>query len=227
MKSGEKTALWAILISIILIAAVTVYLETEHQKNSQVALSPVAQKETSKNSSDQTQLAAKREIIPIPKGMNPDDLPDANNRGATVLTLYCTQCHDLPTPAMHTAPEWQKVLVRMDRYLREKQGGMLSRTMMPPKQDWLILSTYLANNAQTPLVPERYADISTPPGQAFLSYCSQCHQAPSPAAHTGREWPRVVLRMKSNIIAAKRQLPDPDALAQIVSFLQSHASDQP
>ena len=41
--------------------------------------------------------------------MNPDQLPDPDSKGARLLQQFCTQCHNLPGPGMHTAAEWPAV----------------------------------------------------------------------------------------------------------------------
>jgi hypothetical protein len=96
--------------------------------------------------------------------------------------------------------------------------------MLPPEKDWHILEAYLSNNAQLSLEdPLRYDDIKTEAGQAFLATCSQCHAAPSPESHTKSEWPRVVLRMKSNMLAANIPAPEQPTLLKIIDFLQGHS----
>jgi hypothetical protein len=49
----------------------------------------------------------------LPPGTTPERLPDPDNPGAKLLSHYCSQCHNLPSPTMHTALEWQSVLTRM------------------------------------------------------------------------------------------------------------------
>ena len=221
MKSGEKVVFRAVIASVIAIAALTVYLEMQHQKRSARNASSPPRK-----TADQLVSGAKPDVLVIPKGMNPDDLPNADSRGATLLTLYCMQCHDLPTPAMHTASEWPDIVSRMQGYLKANLGGMLSRAMMPPKKDWMTLANYLNENAQTPIHVADFTDINTAEAKAFLSACSQCHQAPAPESHTQSEWPRVVLRMQANSLSAKRQAPDPQTRSQIISFLQRHSKNE-
>ena len=220
MKSGEKTALRFILLTMVAVIGLTVYLEIGYQEKS-----TAKQTNSSAKALDKNVLVAisGKDVLVIPKGMNPDDLPDAGSRGATMLTLYCTQCHDLPTPAMHSAAEWQEVLTRMDSYLQSNQRGLLSRAMMPSKKDWGTLSVYFKENAQIPLNPDHYADIKSPAGQAYLATCSQCHETPSPDSHTEKEWPRVVLRMEANMVSAKREKPNAETRTLIISFLQTHS----
>ena len=45
----------------------------------------------------------------LPPGIKPEALPDPGSPGAKFLNSYCTQCHNLPSPLMHTAEEWPVV----------------------------------------------------------------------------------------------------------------------
>ncbi|KPJ94159.1 MAG: hypothetical protein AMJ53_05820 [Gammaproteobacteria bacterium SG8_11] len=219
MKQGEKRAFLAILVAFVGVIIFTIYYEILYQKretDKQTAAATAGEKAALKNNPG---------IWVIPKGLNPEALPDPESRGATMLTLYCVQCHDLPTPSMHTAQEWQRVVDRMEKEMQQRRGGVLIRVMMPPEKDWKILRTYLADNAQKPLDKSQYTDLDTPAGQAFETTCSQCHAAPDPAQHSPNEWARVVLRMKSNIMAAGKEMPDDVTVELITEYLQSHSQN--
>jgi len=41
----------------------------------------------------------------MPSGINPDQLPEPDSKGAHLLARYCSQCHGVPGPGMHTADE--------------------------------------------------------------------------------------------------------------------------
>ena len=222
MKTGEKISLQIVLIVFVGIVVFTIYLEMDYRKTSPVEKSSPATEMQKPSPEELEKLSFLKRMIP--KGMNPSNLPDADSRGAILLTIYCTQCHELPTPTMHNSAEWPTVLTRMQMYLKTSKGGMLRHVIFPPKKDWPILEDYLLNNAQTSLDPLKYKDINTAAGKAFVSTCSQCHAAPSPESHTKNEWPRVVLRMKSNIIAANMTAPDQKTLLAIIDFLQRHSN---
>ena len=224
MKSGEKVAARLVLITFLLIAGFTIYLESDYQKSSP-QLQPSHDVKKPKHPPNQlAKLTLQKGRIP--KGMSTNDLPDAESRGATLLTLYYGQCHDLPIPEMHSSKEWPEVLARMQSYLQTSKKEMLRHVILPPKKDWSILASYLVNNAQVPLNPLKYDDINTSPGKAFVSACSQCHSAPSPESHTKKEWPRVVLRMKANMLAADLPAPAQATLLDIIDFLQHHSKIQ-
>ena len=217
MKQGEKRAFLVILAAFIGVMVFTVYYEILYQKREaekQTAAATAGEKQALKNNPD---------MRVIPKGLNPEALPQPQSRGATMLTLYCVQCHDLPTPVMHTAQEWERVVDRMEKEMQQRRGGMLIRVMMPPEKDWRILRAYLADNAQKPLDETRFPDLTPPAGQAFTTTCSQCHAAPDPAQHNANEWARVVLRMKNNIITAGKKIPDEQTIELINDFLKAHS----
>ena len=220
MKKGEKRVLWAVLVAGIGVLALTTWLEMQYQ-----ARNPMEVATTLANEDLRTTRVSGPGAAIIPRGLNPDDLPDPDGRGATLLTLYGVQCHDLPTPLMHSAEEWELVIQRMRERMQARRGGMLRRVIMPPEKDWLTLDAYLKAFAQKPLdASQLQADLETPAGQAFQATCSRCHAAPDPAQHSVREWPRVVLRMKYNMQAAGLSVPDAETTEQIITFLQGHST---
>ena len=207
MLAGEKAAMWVAAGIVVSVGLFTLYLESNT---------------TLKSDSGEQNFAVPGPGL-IPKGINPDALPDAQGHGATLLTIYCVQCHDLPTPTMHTAEEWHAVLTRMDGHIQKRRGGMMSRVAMPSKKDWQDLHNYLAEHGQTPLDPSAYDDLDSPEGQAFQAACSRCHAAPDPGQHLASEWPRIVLRMKYNMSDASKDTLDTTTTEQIVSYLQKHS----
>jgi cytochrome c5 len=227
MKQGERNAFIVVGIAIIAVIALTVYLEIQHRKTHSVNPTTQARVPVTGNQSANTANSANNEdVTVIPSGMNPDQLPDADSHGATVLTLYCAQCHALPTPSMHTAAEWKVVLPRMLDYINSNQGQMMRHLIMPPEHDWETLTAYLIANAQVPLDKQHVTGLDTTAGKAFQTYCSQCHAAPDPGIHTPHAWPRVVLRMKSHILRTSKKMPTQDTLMQIIDYLQKHAKPE-
>ena len=80
-----------------------------------------------------------------PDGVQPESLPDPLSRGAQLLTAYCTQCHALPSPAMHGAQDWPSVARRM--WVRiDMLHGELGVTV-PGPGDRVALLNYLIANA--------------------------------------------------------------------------------
>jgi len=171
----------------------------------------------------------------LPPGLDPKLLPDPESDGARLLQRYCTQCHNLPGPGMHTAAEWPAVVQRMDARMRMMSrgmmggmmgGGMMGDGMMnvraPSAAEQDTLVTYLQTHAQRPLTAP-YPDLDTPAGNAFRSTCAQCHALPDPAQHTAPEWPAVVSRMQHNMTVMHKPVPSATTLEAIVGFLRDHA----
>lgn len=221
MKSGEKRALWAVLAGGVGILALTVYLESNYQQRE----ARIDRAHTMKDSAIKPSPTGLDARV-IPKGFNPQDLPDADGRGATLLTLYCVQCHDLPTPLMHSAGEWPAIIDRMQHHMASRSTGMLAHVIMPAEKDWQQLRSYMASNAQSPLDRSQFDDLDSPEGLAFQTTCSQCHAAPAPSQHTAREWPRTVLRMKTHMKNAGKSVPDAETTQQVVSYLQKHSKTE-
>lgn len=74
-----------------------------------------------------------------------------------------------------------------------------------------------ADNGQT--LPEPRSEEA----RLFRRYCGQCHAPPAPTAHTAREWPQVVDRMKQHMMSQGKAMPDTEQLREITDYLQSHA----
>lgn len=172
----------------------------------------------------------------LPPAMAPDRLPEADSRGAALMTRYCVQCHHLPNPAMHAAASWPRVVDRMVLRMRGKGNiGTLMKHMMgglraPDEEEIHVLTAYLQRHAQRPIERARYADLRSGPGRSFDLACSQCHALPDPRSHRRGEWRDVVRRMEGNMawmnrVAGSKHDPDEPQLRveDIVSFLERHA----
>jgi len=86
----------------------------------------------------------------LPPGIDAADLPDSQSRGARLIARYCTQCHDLPPPALHTSSEWPKVFARMDR--RMVMMSRMDSILSPTDQERAVILSYLRQHAAD--VPE-------------------------------------------------------------------------
>ena len=49
----------------------------------------------------------------LPPGIKPENLLEPDSLGAKLLIRYCAQCHDLPSPFMHSGEEWPVIAGRM------------------------------------------------------------------------------------------------------------------
>lgn len=158
--------------------------------------------------------------------MNPDQLPDPDSKGALLLQQFCTQCHNLPGPGLHTAAEWPAVVGRMDRRMQmmSRQGMMMmGRIEAPDKQELATILGYLQAHAQKALDTRLAPGLETAAGKAFRDFCSQCHALPDPGQHTAKKWPEVVERMKGYMESMDKRVPDEKTLREILGFLQRNA----
>ncbi len=169
----------------------------------------------------------------LPPGISPEDLPEPDSPGARLLVRYCSQCHNLPGPAMHTAEEWPFVVARMINRMemmagmRGMMGSMMMRGMMdiqaPTIQEQKKFLTYLQRHALRPASAEALGPPGTPGLALFRQTCSQCHALPDPGLHTTDEWPGVVERMQKNMdIMGKPVITDQER-DELVSYLSQHA----
>jgi cytochrome c2 len=171
----------------------------------------------------------------VPPGPEPHELPEAGSPGARLLEQYCTQCHYLVSPAMHTPESWPRVVERMVRRMKGegKLGAQMKELMQgvqaPSEKEIETLISYLKENAQTPIDASRYPDLSSPEGRAFSNACSQCHALPDPERHTAAEWPKIVERMQKHLSwagtvrSSRRHLGPQLELSEIVEFLQRNS----
>jgi cytochrome c5 len=164
----------------------------------------------------------------LPPGVDPNLLPEPESRGARLLERYCTQCHNLPGPGIHTATEWPLVVNRMNgRMQMMSGGGMMGGGMMgvsvPSAPELNALNEYLLKHAQKPIDLAKYPDLDSPAGRIFQGACAQCHALPDPQQHTSPEWPTVVTRMRKNMSTMGKPVPDEPTTKTIIEFLQRHA----
>jgi len=161
----------------------------------------------------------------LPPGIDPAALPDPSGRGASLMRTYCVQCHNLPSPGLHTGAEWPGVVARMqDRIMRVNEAERNLVTARPLNtQELTDLLHYLKLHGYQPLDVSRYPDIDSDIGKAFRQVCSQCHMLPDPKLHTETEWKEVVMRMRKNMETLGVTQGDDDAIAKVMGFLQTHA----
>lgn len=163
----------------------------------------------------------------LPPGINPKELPSAQSQGAQILNRYCTQCHELPGPGMHTANEWPAVVNRMNERMRMMSGSRMMQDIKAPTDSEIrSLLAYLQEHAQIPIDVSKYSELNTPAGREFQKTCSQCHALPDPKQHTANEWGAVVERMKQNMAKMGKSVPDIETIDNVVGFLQRNAKSR-
>ncbi|HSF49086.1 MAG TPA: hypothetical protein VLA73_12095 [Burkholderiales bacterium] len=171
----------------------------------------------------------------LPPGPEPEELPEPGSPGARLLERYCTQCHYLASPAMHTPESWPRVVERMVRRMKgEGNLGTEMKDLMqgvraPSDAEIETLIAYLEKHAQRPINASRYPDLQSPEGRAFSEACSQCHALPDPQRHAAAEWPQVVERMQKHLtwagtVQSSRRHPGPQLeVTEILEFLRRNS----
>lgn len=156
----------------------------------------------------------------FPPGLAATNLPDYGSREVSLLSKYCTQCHAIPGPGMHTQDDWPQVIGRMNQYMQTMHSFHVK---VPTYDEIQSIQNYLQKYAQVAMEKSQYPDLDTPEGIAFLQACSRCHSAPDPKQHSSEEWPAVVQRMMHNMKVMRKVVPDQKQMDMVTAFLQRHA----
>jgi cytochrome c5 len=164
----------------------------------------------------------------LPPGIAPEKLPEPNSLEAKHLRKYCTQCHDLFSPRMHSAEKWLSVFQRMSWHMqmmpRGRKMGTMIKIEVPSLQEETELLSYLKRHSLLAADQSKLEHLDSPSGIVFLQTCAQCHGFPVPEQHTTQEWPGVTTRMKQNMRFMHKPLIQPKEEALIVQFLQLSAN---
>ncbi len=160
---------------------------------------------------------------PLPE-LLPEQLPDPKSEGADLTVRYCAQCHNLPSPATHSAEERREVVGRMDRHMAEgKHPRGMMRIQRPTAEEREALLQYLQQNALRTFSGQSLPDPGSPGAERFKTICGRCHALPDPGLHTAGEWPAVVERMRRNMkVMGKPAITDAER-AEISDYLKRHA----
>ncbi len=153
--------------------------------------------------------------IALPPGVAPESLPEPTSPGAKLLVQYCTQCHALPSPAMHGPVDWPGVARRMWLRIDMMAGGLQIQT--PSTEERAVLLAYLQKNAL------KVAENLPPgPGKAtFEAVCSRCHALADPRVHSQVDWPVVVMRMEKNMEKMRVSGVTRPQAEQIIGYLRT------
>lgn len=131
------------------------------------------------------------------------------------MGTYCAQCHELPSPGMHSATDWPSVVRRM--WLRMDRLPENLRVAVPDQGDRNTMLTYLTTNAL------KVSGDNLPPGRGrseFAMVCSRCHALPDPRVHSPQDWLAVFLRMERNMERMKVSQPTRSQTEEILAYLQ-------
>ena len=190
----------------------------------------------------------------VPPGIKPGDLPEPGSEGAKLMARYCVQCHNLPSPMMHSAAEWpgvaEKMFQRMSMCSRMSgmgmmgnMGGMGMKGMMggasgngmmgmmnikaPSAKEQEIIVSYLKEHSLKSIQPGALPLPRSKGAILFAATCAQCHALPDPGQYTAQEWPQVVALMRKNMVAMGKTVPDVATLRTITEFLEDAARAKP
>jgi cytochrome c5 len=163
---------------------------------------------------DKLLLAALRVALP-PPGVTAQDLPDPHAAGAGDLAQFCTRCHNLPAPTIHSATDWPSVVRRM--WLRMDRLSPEFGVPVPTAEQRQTMLNYLIENA----LKVSGAELPQGPGRpTFSQVCSRCHSLPDPRQHSPDDWPAVVMRMETRMQQMQVNRPPQAQVQEILAYLQ-------
>ncbi len=175
----------------------------------------------------------------LPVGVEAAQLPDAGSSGAQLVARYCSQCHGIPSPASHSAADWEVTLRRMLMHMERGRhmpgmrgmmrggtgmGGMGGAGMMgaalPTGSERQTILAYLQAHSLRAIAADSLPDPGATGASLFAQTCNRCHALPSPAQHTSADWPTVVRRMRGNMLRFQVDTISDAVAGQITDYLQ-------
>jgi hypothetical protein len=75
-------------------------------------------------------------------------LPDPKSEGAQTTQTYCSICHAVPNPRLHTAEEWTAVMSTMTRHITTSDSGIPVCVQVPPGEELRAIGDYLIKYAR-------------------------------------------------------------------------------
>ncbi|MDE2310516.1 MAG: hypothetical protein KGL01_06770 [Betaproteobacteria bacterium] len=131
--------------------------------------------------------------VAIPGGLTADQLPDPQNNGAVLFVAYCSQCHNLPSPRMHSTGDWPARFEKMMDHAVLMAGAAPDVKTPTAKEKEEIIS-YLEKNGFRGLPATAPLRVE-PNGFNVTWFCSVCHAVPDPDQFPAKEWGKIVDRM--------------------------------
>ncbi len=171
--------------------------------------------------SDELLLASSKVALP-PPGVVPEYLPHPESEGAKLVQQYCTACHELPTPKIHSRTDWPRVTRRMWLRIDGLEPGFA--VPVPTSAERIMILRYLIDNAL------RVSGTTLPAGpeRAFFSAtCSRCHELPDPKHHSYEEWVVVTRRMMDRMETMLGVTLTPEEFSKIALYLETTSKDTP
>ncbi|MDE2118617.1 MAG: hypothetical protein KGJ19_08475 [Betaproteobacteria bacterium] len=136
----------------------------------------------------------KRIVIPS-FGLTADQLPDPQSKGAALLASYCGQCHNLPSPKMHSTGDWPARFEKMMGHA-VLMAGASPGVKIPADKEKKEIVSYLEKNGFREL-PANSPLRAEPEAFNVAWFCSVCHAVPDPDQFPAKEWSKIVDRMNS------------------------------
>jgi cytochrome c5 len=162
----------------------------------------------------------------LPPGIKPEALPEPNSRGAKLLDRYCSQCHNLPSPAMRSSAEWPVITNRMFSRMSMMSGMMgMMNVENPSSEEQQTIVAYLQAHSMRTISPGALPAPESRGAVLFRDACSQCHSLPDPQLHTASEWPKVLYRMRGNMESMKKKVISEQNRKTIEEYLMNHARE--
>ena len=160
-------------------------------------------------------LASAKVALP-PPGVTRADLPGPDSEAAQLHERYCTACHALATPQIHSAADWPRVFRRM--WLRMEGLPGPNRVPIPSSAERTVMLRYFIEHAI------RVSDVTLPPGPdraVYVAVCSRCHELADPRQYPSADWQAVVERMDGYLATMLNQPLTPEEQAKIVAYLDT------
>lgn len=86
----------------------------------------------------------------MPRGVDPAQLPEPRSPGARLVGQYCTQCHGLPTPDLHSAEGWLPTVSRMNARMQWMSRNSNMGIRAPSPSELQTIVGYLQSQAEAP-----------------------------------------------------------------------------
>lgn len=163
--------------------------------------------------------------VAIPGGLTADTLPDAQSKGAKLFASYCSRCHSLPSPRMHSTSDWAMRFEKMMDHVK-LLAGTVPGIKMPAENEKREIVVYLQKMGFIGLA--EYAPLLTEPeGFKVAWFCSACHAVPDPIQFpakgatqlSAKEWHLIVDRMNAYRKKQGREVMSDADNKTIVDFL--------
>ncbi len=157
-------------------------------------------------------------ITIFPEGLDEGAImPEPKSESAILFKKYCSQCHNMPNPVMHSALEWPVVFQRMVRHARTI-GTTFEGIAIPTVHERQKIIGYLQRNGLKAL-PDDAPSLKSAEATQFLWFCSTCHAPPDPTLHTPKEWKKVVKKMNKSRTGSGRPAMSKTEIGKILKFL--------